>query len=449
MSQRRVLICDDDDRLRRSVVRLLRSDGLHVEEAASGRDALDRVRLEPPDALLLDLGLPDEDGLRILRTLRREGYEGAVLILTGQGDVSSAVKATRLGASEFLMKPFEPKRLLESLRRETGHRNPGAPESHSALRTYAELQAASPAMHHVFDQLSRLRELDFSTVLLHGESGTGKELVARALHHEGCRRARPFVEVDCSTIPDALFESTLFGHERGAFTGANQRQLGLFGSAEDGIVFLDEVGELPEGVQSKLLRALESRTFRRVGGTETLPLRASVVAATHRDLRLEVEKGRFRQDLYYRLAVIPLSIPPLRERKEDILALARVFLASFAGQFERPVLTISAPAAKHLLDYCWPGNVRELKNTMERLSVFVDGEQILPEHLPPAVRYASPPDDLDRFVLPEGGVRLEDVEAHLVRQAMDRCGGNQSAAAKLLGLSRYQLRHRLKKLGLL
>jgi DNA-binding NtrC family response regulator len=303
-------------------------------------------------------------------------------------------------------------------------------------------------MNRLFENLRRLEDVDAPTVLLHGESGTGKDLIAHAIHERGPRKDGPMMEIDCASLPEQLIESELFGHERGAFTDARQAKRGMFEVARGGTIFLDEIGEMTLPTQAKLLRALENRQFKRVGGTSYLTLDAGVIAATHRDLAAEVKRGGFREDLYFRLNVIQLTVPPLRERRDDIPALIDHHIERFNREFRRQVRGVSAEALERLMAYPWPGNVRELRNVIERIVILEARDVIEAQHLPPEIRFgrAGAARAGSPFVLPEEGVDLEQVERSLIAQAMDRAQGNQSAAARLLGISRYALRYRLEKM---
>ena len=449
---RRLLVVDDEELVRWSLSEYFRGEGFDVEEATNGADAIERFEKLRPDVMLLDLVMPEMGGMDCLRELRRRGHQVPVIILTALGDVAPAVEATQLGASRYLTKPFElvdvkdaVDQALESAQvHEIELGEPG-------VDRYGELLGGSPSMKKVFGLLRQLEDIDTPTVLITGESGTGKDLVARAIHSKGERSGGPFVEVDCTAIPEQLLESTLFGHERGAFTDAKQQKRGLFEVARGGVVFLDEIGELPLPLQAKLLRVLENRKFRRVGGNVDLAFDAAVVTATNRNLQEEVREGRFREDLYYRLAVVTIDLPPLRARGDDIRVLMNYFIESYNQSFHRDVEAVSAPALKQLQTYPWPGNIRELRNVVERMVIFNKGDTIELNHLPAEIRYATDAAGNDGcpFILPETGIALADVEKSLVRQALDRTEGNQTEAARLLDISRFALRNRMKKFGLL
>ncbi len=475
-----LLICDDEELIRWSLGEHLRREGFHVVEAESGEEALARVADSAPDLAILDLKLPGISGLEALRRLREQDLDLPVIVITAHGAVDSAIDATRLGASDYLAKPFDlrevtlcVRRALEShrLRTEVHYLREHTQKQHPG---YGPLVGRSASMRAVYSVLARLERIDTPTVLITGESGTGKDVVARAIHAQGMRKSAPFMEVDCASLPETLIESELFGHERGAFTGALAVKRGLFEVAKGGILFLDEIGEMHSGMQARLLRALENRRFKRVGGVADIPLDAGVVAATNRDLPQEVKQGRFREDLFFRLNVVPIHIPPLRERREDIPLLAVSFIERFNKEFGRKVSGISAEAEALMQLHAWPGNVRELKNVIERVMILESDDVIRAAHLPPEIRalagslaQADPslpegaPSSLTGpslpsiplpegcpFQLPEEGVDLERSERGLVIQAMNRTAGNQAAAARLLGISRYALRNRLEKFGI-
>lgn len=450
----RLMIVDDEPIVRRSLGRYLRTLGFDTLEAEDGRDCLDRFQRFAPSLCIIDLKMPRMGGIEALRELRKSGFEGPVIVLTALQDIESAVEATRLGAMEYLTKPFEPQvvvdavgRCLHEYRRRTAELDAVQPTG-----GYDRIVGESPRMRKVFEVLTTLEGIAPPTVLIAGESGTGKDLVARAIHARGPRSNAPFVEVDCTSIPESLMESTLFGHEKGSFTGAARQHRGLFEIASGGVVFLDEIGEMPLPAQAKLLRTLENRRFKRVGGTQDLAFDACVVAATNRELLSEVEQGRFREDLYYRLAIIPIHVPSLRDRAGDIPALVAHFMAHFAQLFQRATRRFSPDAMDSLSRYRWPGNVRELRNVVERLVIFARGPVVERDELPPEIRYAQnsvEPPPSPAFLLPEEGCNLDEVEHSLIVQALARTSGNQSAAARLVGLSRFGLRNRMKKYGLL
>jgi two-component system response regulator AtoC len=453
---RTVLVCDDEPLLRWSVVQHLRESGYEAHEAEDGAAAVRLVGELSPDAVVLDLKLPKIDGLTALKQIRDGGSEVPVVVMTAHGGVDSAITATRLGAGAYLEKPFDLREIslaLDRVWREDRLRQEVHLLRDRQRSGYGEFIGNSEALRPLFTDLSRLEAVVAPTVLILGESGSGKDVVARMIHARGPRKDGIYVEVDCASLTESLIESELFGYERGAFTDAKAQKRGLFEAAGSGVVFLDEIGEISLATQAKLLRALENRTFKRVGGLATLKLDAQVVAATNRDLKKEVEKGRFREDLYYRLHVVTLRIPSLKERRDDVPLLASHFLERFNKTFGRSIEGISGDAMAMLKAYDWPGNVRELKNLLERIVILGVSGRISADELPPEVRFARvgappPPSGEYPFVLPDTGVDLDAVEKQFVEQAIARTRGNQSAAAKLLGMSRYQLRYRLEKLGL-
>ena len=448
-----VLVCDDEELIRWSLAEHLRGQGYTVVEAEDGLDALEKVEASAPDLVLTDIKMPRMDGMTALRTLRERDIDVPVIVLTAHGAVDTAVEATRLGAKAYLSKPFDLRevalaveQVLEQHRLATEVRY----LRHQTKAAYSRIIGQSPSMKRLFAMLRRLEDVEAPTVLLRGESGTGKDLIAHAIHDMGPRKKGPMMEVDCASLPDQLIESELFGHERGAFTDARTLKRGQFEVARGGTIFLDEIGEMSPVTQAKLLRALENRTFKRVGGVTNLQLDAGIIAATNRDLAAEVKEGRFREDLYFRLNVIVVEVPPLRERREDIALLVEHFIERFNREFRRDVRAVSAEALGLLEGYAWPGNVRELRNVIERV-VILEGREVLEaDQLPAEIRYgrASGRGAGAPFVLPEEGVNLDELERSLLQQAIDRTGGNQSAAARLLGISRYALRYRLEKHGL-
>jgi len=446
-----IVVCDDEELIRWSLTAHLESEGYVAIATENGQQALAAVAEHGADLLLTDLKMPVMDGLTTIRELRRSGSTIPVLVLTAHGAVDTAVEATRLGASGYLQKPFDVREVTlaienaletDKLRHEVHYlRN-------QASQGYGEFIGAAPVLEPLFETLRRLETVDAPTVLLTGESGTGKDVLARAIHLRGPRSDRPFVAVDCASLPDNLIESELFGHERGAFTDAKTTKRGLFEIADNGIAFLDEIGEIPMQTQSKLLRALEERTFKRVGGVKRTSLDVGIIAATNRDLKAEVEAGRFREDLYFRLNVIAMKIPALRDRRSDIPLLVEKFLDTFNRRFNRKLEGIDGEAMERLQAYNWPGNVRELRNVLERLVLLAPEEIVRVQHLPAEIQFAKSGTKVSEtcpFVLPEEGVDLEAVERGLIVQALERTQFNQSASARLLGISRYALRYRMEK----
>jgi DNA-binding NtrC family response regulator len=449
MTNATILIVDDEELIRWSLRERLKRDGYHIQEAGTGREAIDRFK-DGVDLVLLDYRLPDIDGLSVLRELKKADPEVLVILLTSFVSVETAVEAMKLGAYHFANKPFNldevsalVDRALETtrLRREVKQLR----ENEARPYTLRAIVGESAAMESLRQMVAKVAASPASTVLLTGESGTGKDLVAKTIHYSSTRAARPFMNITCSALPEQLLESELFGHERGAFTDARMQKRGLLESADGGTVFLDEIGEMVPGLQAKLLRFLEEKSFKRVGGAADIHVDVRVVAATNRNLEEQVAKGSFRSDLYYRLNVLPLRLPPLREHPEDVPALVHFFIDSFNREFKKRIAGLS-PAAEHLLQhYSWPGNVRELRNVVERAMLLAEGQRLEAQDFG---MLSATPGGGDPFELPANGVHLDDLERSLVVQALRRSGGNQTKAAALLGLNRDQIRYRIEKFGL-
>jgi DNA-binding NtrC family response regulator len=454
-----LLIVDDDPALRLGLGATLRLEGYRVDEAESLATAREWLRRPPPHAVLLDLQLSDGVGLELLPQLRESWPDVPVIMMTAHGSIDTAVKAMREGAYTYLQKPLHTDELrlvlaqaIENsrLRWQAEERQQRRSEEFS----FDRIIARSGAMKRVLEQAGKVAESPASTVLLLGESGTGKGLVARAIHYASDRASSPFLTVTCSAIPEPLLEAELLGHEKGAFTDAKARRRGVFEAADGGTVFLDEIGDMPLSLQAKLLGVLEDRSFSRIGSTETIQVDVRIIAATHRDLDRHVAEGRFREDLLYRLRVVPIVIPPLRERTSDIVPLAETFVQRFNREFGRGVEGFAPEAEETLKGHAWPGNVRELRNVIERALLFTRNKRLEPNDLmldpgyrPRAMSTpAAPPHSSDPVVLPAEGVKLDELENELVRQAMERAGGNKSRAAKILGISRDQIRYRLEKM---
>ncbi len=453
MSTRPVIVVVDDEQLFRSWLNEhLGAAGYAVLEAATGREALRLAAEESPRLMLLDLRLPDADGLELVSQLHEIDRDLVVVIVTAYGQVKTAVRAVKAGAYHFLEKPVDLDDLLitiekgleaQSLRREVVVLR----EQHRWRFANVEFVGRSLAVRQLAETLEKVARTESATVLLQGESGTGKDLVARAIHAHSSRKDKPFLEVNCTTLPEQLVEAELFGHERGAFTDARERKKGLAELADGGTLLLDEIGDMPLGAQVKLLRFLEDSRFKRLGGTSDIPVNVRVIAATNQDLGRATEEGKFRSDLYYRLKVVDLYIPPLRERREDCAPLALYFIEQLARDLKREPPTITPEAISVLEAYSWPGNIRELRNVLERALILEDTQEIRPEHLPAEIRGAAPSSDRrDGIVqIPAQGLRMEDLERSVIEQALTRTGGNVARAARLLGLSRDTLRYRMKK----
>jgi DNA-binding NtrC family response regulator len=439
----RLLIVDDDPHIRDSLRERLLSRGHQISVAVDAREAAAKIRLERPELVLLDLQIPEGGGFAVLDQIRREGIETTVVIITAFGTVERAVQAMKAGAYDLIQKPFEPSLIEETIRR--------ALERAGLRRENRALSLEGEEFEPVFVD-SRSRELaelasraakSSATVLITGETGTGKEVLAREIHRAGGRSGRPFVAVSCVALHENLLESELFGHEKGAFTGAVSRRIGKIELAHGGTLFLDEIGDISPAFQAKLLRVLQERTFERVGGNETIGVEVRVLAATHRDLKSRVAEGKFREDLYYRLNVVGIHVPPLRERPGDIRPLVERFLAAVCRRAARPVPQLEEDAGRILQNHPWPGNVRELHNVIERTIVFLEGDMIGAGDLPADLLMApnaSPPGSFH--------AQVAEFRSRLIQEALQRNEGNQTRAAEDLGLQRTYLARLIRQLGL-
>jgi len=449
-----LLVVDDERSLRFTIGEWARDLGFAPLEAAGGSEALERMREQAVDVVVLDLKLVNEDGLEVLKRLREEDPGLPVVMLTGHGTVEHAVQATKLGAYDFMLKPPDLDHLGVVVRRAIEHARLQREVEHFRAGALGDgaLIGDSPVFRGVLTALDRAGRSNTATVLIQGETGSGKELMARYLHEHSARIGGPFIELNCSAIPEQLLESELYGHERGAFTDAKRFKKGLFELADGGTLFLDEIGEMAPQLQAKLLRVLETRTFRRVGGSVDVTVDVRVVAATHRDLKKAIAEGHFREDLYYRLNVVPVQLPSLRERPDDVVPLAEHFVARFCRELGRATARIDPAAMDVLRGYAWPGNVRELRNVIERVVLLEAEDVVLAQHLPaelvhPATRTGSAAAPGDAF--PAGVVRpLADIEKLAIEHALGVCGGNKTRAAQALGISRQTLRTKLKEYAL-
>jgi len=450
----RVLIIEDEKLIRWSLRQKLEGQGYEVSEAETGGEGLHALDERLYDLVMLDYKLPDMTGLDVLRALREQDSDVVVIMITAYSTVESAVDAMKLGAHDYVTKPFDMDELLRKaqkalettkLRREVRELRRTLQHEYGIERIIGQ----HPCMLQLFEMIRRVASSGASTVFLRGGSGTGKDLVARVIHYNSDRAPRPFMNITCTAISETLLESELFGHEKGAFTDAKTAKKGLFELAEGGTIFLDEVGDMPTGLQAKLLRFLEDRTFRRVGGTNEIRVDVRVIAATNPDIDKAVEEGRFRSDLLFRLNVIPVELPPLRDRGDDIGLLARFFVTHFAREFRKPITNINAEAIAQLVHYPWPGNVRELRNVIERAVLLSQGDTIGPQDI--VVGQADRLDAItnNSITLPTKEIDLHELEDSRVLQALTRSNNNRTHAAKLLGLSRDSLRYRMEKLGLL
>ena len=452
MKKARVLVIDDEQMIRWSVEQTLSAAGHDVAVAAAAVEGMALFRQYLPEVVFLDMRLPDGDGLSLLKKMKEEnGQESAVIVMTAFGEIRTAVEAMRLGAYDYLKKPFDFEELEVIVGRalETTHLRREVSELRQERRkTYGveNIVGESEKIRQVLDLVEKIAASDATTVLIEGENGTGKDLLARAIHCRSRRADNAFLDISCTAMPETLFESELFGYEKGAFTDARATKKGLLELADGGTLFLDEVGDLPLMSQPKLLKFIESRQFKRLGGTVDQRVDLRIVAATNRNLEQAVRQGRFREDLYYRLRVIPIVLPPLRERREDIPLLLQHYMAKYNAEFHKDFRGISDDALQSLMSYSWPGNVRELKNLLERILILEKGNTILPEHLPPEILEPHVNSVQPRYRLTPAGINLEQVEKDFVRQALQLAHGNQTRAAQLLGISRDALRYRMHKL---
>jgi two-component system response regulator AtoC len=457
----RILVVDDEPNMAWLFSQAFAGD-YEIVAASSGEQALELLRCLDIDLIMLDLRLPGADGIDTLRAARKHGFSGPVIVMTAFGEIKTAVAAMKLGAHDYVTKPFDMDELrltIESSLRLSGEAGKTR-HSSRVLDDVVHLRdmiTVSPEMLRIFAMVERVSTSDAS-VLVQGESGTGKELMARAIHYSSPRKNKPFVPVNCAALPESLLESELFGYDEGAFSGARKRKPGRFEIADGGTILLDEVGDLPLAMQPKILRAAEEKVIERLGGTRRIPVDVRIVAASNRDLRREVNEGRFRQDLYFRLAVITVSIPPLRERKEDILLLANHFLQEFCSDLGRQSPSLSDSTTDALLAYDWPGNVRELKNAMQHLALLCDDSVVEPHSLPDWILLAEP-SELARVAgddplkapisLKESRRRaFTETEKRRIVEALRIFDGNRTRAAEYLGISRRSLQLKIKRYGL-
>jgi DNA-binding NtrC family response regulator len=447
---RRVLIVDDEKNMRWVLGQALEGEGFEVDQASDGKEALAAVAERIPDVMVLDHRMPAPDGMEVLRRIRAGGHRFPIIMLTAHGNVAQAVEAMKAGASEYLTKPFDLDELKLAI--EKAMRMSDLAAEVERLREELDREydiegivAADTAMIDILDQVRRVAPTS-ATVMIYGESGTGKELVARALHALSERASGPFISVSAGALPETLLESELFGYEKGAFTGAVTAKPGRFEMANGGTLFLDEIGDITPNVQVKLLRVLQERQFERLGATRSIEVDVRVVAATNRDLQQLIAEGTFREDLFYRLAVVPVQLPPLRQRSSDIPLLVAHFLEKYKAGSKK----ISQEAMEALLTYQWPGNIRELENTIERIVILSQADEIGLMELPLEVRVGGIAclSMKTGMMLPEDGCDLEEVELDLIRQALDRSGNSVPKAAKLLGLTTRTLEARMTRLGL-
>jgi DNA-binding NtrC family response regulator len=487
MSNEKVLIVDDEKLIRWSVRRQLEEWGYAALEAESGTGGLAQIRAEAPDLVVLDVRLPDLSGIEVLREIKQNNLSIPVIMITADPQLDDIKTAIKLGALDFVKKPLDFDEFQITVanaidRLQLRSERDSLREEVKRRSGYHEVVARSPRMVELMNFVRKVAASETSTVLIQGESGTGKDLIAKAIHYDSTRADKPFVAINCSAIPETLMEAELFGHERGAFTDAKAQKKGLFEIADGGTLFLDEIGEMSTYLQAKLLRVLEDQTIRRIGGVKDIGVDVRVIAASNRDLEQGAREGTFRQDLFYRLSIIPIFIPPLRQRKEDVLPLVDFFIERYNFRFRKNLKGITTEARDLMVRYDWPGNVRELKNAIERAMILEEADHIRPTYLPIQVTGQSPgyentlpttlPENTEvvlpavatptlaswrplpsgRMIpvleLPREGTSLEEVERELVGLALRQTGGNQTHAAKLLDISRDALRYKMKKFGL-
>jgi two-component system, NtrC family, response regulator AtoC len=459
MSRETILVIDDEKLIRWSMKQKLESWNFQALEASTIQQALLKLQTEPPDLVTLDIKLPDGSGIDLLRKIREDFPQLPVILITAFGAVDIAVQALKMGAYDFIEKPINFEKLENVVRNalEASALKTQVAQVNKTIRSRFSVDniiGKSKEITEVLNMIRRLAQAGASTLLVQGESGTGKELVSRALHYESPRRDKPFVALNCAAIPETLIETELFGYEKGAFTDAKTLKRGVFEMADGGTVFLDEISEMHLNLQSKFLRVLEDQTFRRVGGVKDISVDVQVVASTNRNLELAVKEGKFREDLYYRLTVVPILIPLLRNRAVDIPLLVDHFIHRYNQQFRKNVKGAKPEALKLMMEYLWPGNVRELKNAIERAMILADGEYLEVALLP--IRISDPASNQtvvraagDFIVkLPRGGAELEQIEKELISQALEYANQNKTKAAKLLKISRDTLRYKVKKYGL-
>ncbi len=455
----KVLVIDDEELIRISIRQYLEKEGYEVFTAGSGKEGLDIFKAEENiDLVLLDLRLPDVNGMEILKSIKSIDSEVFIVVITAYGDVETVVSSIKLGAYDFVEKPFELdkisiiiKKAMEAhdLRKEATFLREEKHEKYN----FNNIIGRSNATKEMIKLARSLAENDVNPVFIQGESGTGKTMIARTIHYQSPRASKPFIEVTCTALPDTLIESELFGHEKGAFTDAKTTKKGLFELADGGTIYLDEIGDITTQTQAKLLRVIEERTFMRIGGIKEKKVDVRIIATTNRDIEKDVKEGKFRSDLFYRLNLIPFKIPPLRERKEDIIPIVMYFIGVLRIEYRKNIMALSKEAEDILLDYDWPGNIRELRNVIERVFILINERIIQPEHIL-LIREKSKevsPKMKGEFEwhLPENGIPLEKVEKNLILQALKRTNNNQTRAAQLLGLTRDAFRYRMQKFGIL
>jgi DNA-binding NtrC family response regulator len=445
-----VLIVDDEPLQRDILNTILEDEGYETYTAPSGEEALKVIHKYHPEVILTDLKMEGMDGIELIEAVPREPFEPSMIVMTAHGTISSAVDAMKKGAFDYLTKPLDKDSLILTVKRAV-ERTDLLKENlqlHRELYDRFRIEGIVGKSGKMRDAVEIMQKVSASsaTVLVMGESGTGKELVARAIHYNSPRRSRSFTALNCASIPENLFESELFGYEPGAFTGAASRRIGLFEATNGGTLFLDEIGDLPQMMQSKLLRVLQDKEIRRLGGKDPIKIDVRIITATNKDLEKELAKGNFREDLYYRLKVVTIALPPLRERKEDIPDLADFFMRKYSGEFGKRVRQIEPAAVRALGEYNWPGNIRQLESAIERAVLMTDNDVIRLKDIKGELRYLQSAGPFD-FDLPDEGVRFEELEERLLRKAMAKANGVVAKAAKLLGMSYKTFWYRWEKLN--
>jgi DNA-binding NtrC family response regulator len=450
----KILVIDDEKLIRWSFEKQFSSKGYKVITAESGEEGIQLFETHYPDIVFIDNKLPKMGGLEVISKIKSIDEDVAIIFMTAYGSIDTAVKAMKLGAIEYVNKPFsfeEIDIIIENIKKNKNIVNEIQllKRQQKEKITFDNIIGESSAIKQIIQVAQRIARSETSTILLLGESGTGKDLFARAIHNESTRSNRPFVTINCSTFPETLLESEIFGHEKGAFTDANKLKKGLFEIAEGGTVFLDEIGEINLPTQVKLLSVLENRIIRRLGGTVDIPVDIRIISATNKELKKSIEQKTFREDLYYRLKVFQIDLPPLRERKEDIPQLTQHYINQFNIQFRKNVRNIHPDAEKLLIHYEWPGNIRELRNVIERAILLENSTSIQIESLPSEIKNASAFEYQSinpyQFIIPDIGISLDELEKQIIKQALDKTNNNQSRASRLLGISRDTLRYKQKK----
>jgi len=459
----RMLVVDDENLIRWSIKKEFEKRGFEVRTAHNAATGLRLFLDDEPDITLLDIKLPDKNGIDVLKEMKKINRDALIILITSFGGVESAVTAIKEGAYDYIEKPFQFKRMEVTIHRalekiQLKKDIEGLTNREKGAHSFDQITMTSQsnAMKEVLLLARKVAVTDYTTVLLQGESGTGKDHLAKIIHYESARALKPYIEINCTAMPDTLIESELFGFEKGSFTDAKQAKKGLFEIADGGTVYVDEIGDVKPSTQVKLLRVLEEKKFKHIGGNRDIGVDVRVIASTNRGLEKEVEKGNFRQDLYYRLKVLPIHLPPLRERKEDIIALAKYFIANSNRKFKKEIMALSPEAKEIFLQYNWPGNVRELKNLIEHIMILHETDIITADHLPaelksrPAATSGKNPGEQDRqgyrITVSDDGIDLEQIEKECIKQALSTAKGNKTKAAKLLKITRDALRYRIQKL---